>query len=342
VGLINVGENKHIMLVDIHHIVSDGISHAVLTQDFVRLYSGEELLPLKLHYKDYSEWQSRLIKEDGMKKQETFWLKQFEGTLPLLDIPSDYPRPESPGFEGRGFSFKLETELVEDLKRYVHRQEVSLQIFMVAVFHILLSKLGGQEDIVTGTTIAGRVHPDLEMVIGLFANTLALRTYPAGEKVFTDYLKEVRVMSLSAYENQDYPLEDLVGKVAADWDKRRNPLFDIMFEIQAGGAGDQGSPEYWESILEKAGLKIAPYGMETGTTKFDQDWVGTETKDGISFGVKYNTGLFRPESIELMADQFLTLITNVLKNPAGRIKELDHHSDVEKKLKEVQELTFNF
>jgi non-ribosomal peptide synthetase component F len=115
-----------------------------------------------------------------------------------------------------------------------------------------------------------------------------------------------------------------------------------MFEIQPGGDGDQASRESWDAIIEKAGLKLVPYAMETATTKFDQDWVGVEGKDGVSFGVNYNTGLFRPESIELMADQFLTLIKNVLKSPDSRIKELDHHSDVEMKLKEVQELTFNF
>jgi non-ribosomal peptide synthetase component F len=277
-----------------------------------------------------------------MKKQEAFWLKQFEGTVPLLNIPCDNPRPESRNFDGRGFFFKFGTEITEDIKKNIQKWGISLQIFMVEVFHVLLSKLSGQEDIVTGTTIAGRVHPDLEMVIGLFANTLALRTYPSGKKIFSDYLKEVRDMSLGAYENQDYPLEELVAKVAADWDRKRNPLFDIMFEIQSGGAADQGDSEIIELLTNKAGVKFLPYAMETATTKFEQDWVGSETKDGISFGVKYNSTLFQAESIELMADQFMTLVQNVLKNPDCRIEDLDHHSDVEKQLKEVQDLSFNF
>jgi non-ribosomal peptide synthetase component F/acyl carrier protein len=329
VGLFKTGKTRHFLVVDMHHIISDAISHQVLQKEFLALFHGEELPGLKLQYKDYSGWQNRDRRRKAMKQQEAFWMKHLEAPLPVLNLPTDSPRPEFRDFEGAAVHFSIGKTMSDDLKAFALKQGMTLQMLMSALFHILLSKISGQEDIVTGTTISGRGHADLERVIGLFANTLVLRTFPSGEKVFCQFLEEVRKISLQAYRNQDYPFESLVKKTAPCRDPGRNPLFDVMFEIRK-----QENPGI---IQKEKNMKV-----EIETTKFDQDWLGLETPEGIDFTVTYSTKLFRRETIELMTTQFMALIENVLSNPEDRIKDLEYQTLYEKELKTVEEISFNF
>jgi len=273
VGLIKLNEEKHILMTDMHHIISDNISNNILVKDFAAFYRGEQVPPLNLQYKDYSEWRNNQKEKERIKQQEHYWLDRFSGHLPVLRLPIDYPRPPIQSSEGRTFHFRIEKEQAEDLKKLAQQEGVTLQMLMLALFHILLSKLSSQEDIITGTTIAGRSHADLEGIIGIFVNTLALRNFPSSEKTFKDFLKEVKENSLKAYENQDYPFEDLVKNVVIDRDNSRNPIFDILFEIQEIDTDLKNGnvPE-----IEIPGLRIRPYKSKIETTKFDMDWVGVD------------------------------------------------------------------
>ncbi|HLP59922.1 MAG TPA: condensation domain-containing protein, partial [Candidatus Deferrimicrobium sp.] len=335
-GLIPLAKEKHILLVDIHHIISDAISHRVLVHDFIQLYTGVVPAPLKLHYKDYCEWWQQQTGKEAFSRQEAYWLKQFEAKPPVLDLNCDYPRPPVQSVEGRSLNFRIEKGWAEALKKYALEEGVTLQMIMKAIFHILLAKLAGQDDIITGTTIAGRRHADLEKIIGLFVNTLPIRTFPAAGKVFQHYLQEVREISLNAYENQDYPFDGLAKKIAGQR-SGRNPIFDIMFEIQLAETGT-GTP----AKIEMAGLEVRSLPTETNTTKFEQDWLGLETPDGIEFSVTYAIKLYRPETIELMTERFLRLIDSVLANPMSKIADLDYRTPLEKELNQVQAVCFNF
>jgi acyl carrier protein len=339
--LIKVEEERHLLMTDIHHIVSDAVSHGVLIQDFLALYKGDPLPALTLQYTDYSEWQNNDRERERLEQQEAYWLNRFKGQLPQLNLPLDYPRAKTRSSEGGAAHFSIGKTSSSALKEFALQEGVTLQMMMVAIFHIFLSKITGQVDIITGTTTIGRRHADLERIIGLFVNTLALRSVPSGEKTFREYLKEVRDMSLKAYENQDYSFDDLVKKVAANVDREpgRNPVFDIMFEIQSYEAGGAGILE-----VEIPGLKLRPYEMEWNRTKFDQDWVGQETSGGISFSVSYCTKLFKPETIELMVDGFLLLIENIIANARNlqcKMKELECQTPFEKELTQVEDVVFN-
>jgi hypothetical protein len=337
VGLIEMAENKHLLMVDMHHIISDGISQHVLQEDFLAFFHGEELPVLGLHYKDYAEWRKLEEQAETIRQQEAYWLKHFLPPLPVLNLPTDFPRPGSRDFEGAAIYFSIEKTMYNALRAFALQEGVTSQILLVAVFHVLLAKISGQEDIITGTTIAGRGHEDLQKIIGLFANTLALRNFPAAGKTFKQFLQEVKENSLKAYQNQDYPFENLVNQVVDRQDMSRNPLFDVMFEIRPPYTltKDKYQPDTGE-------LEVYPYEPEIEMTKFDQDWLGMERSDSIYFSVTYSTKLFRKETVELMVDQFLVLIENVLNNADSRIKDLDHRAPVEKELKEVQDFAFNF
>ncbi|MCP5105825.1 MAG: AMP-binding protein, partial [bacterium] len=202
------GENP-LLMVDMHHIISDGVSHGILIADFFALYNGEELPALPLRYRDYAVWQHSEAQQEALKRQEQYWLDQLAGDLPVLELPIDRPRPEIRQFEGSVTGFTIGEAETGALKALARREDVTLHMLMLAVFYVWLSKLGRLEDIIIGIPTAGRRHTDLENIIGVFINTLAVRSRPTGEKEFTVFLREVKQVLLEAYENQEYPFEDL-------------------------------------------------------------------------------------------------------------------------------------
>ncbi|MCK5057807.1 MAG: amino acid adenylation domain-containing protein, partial [Candidatus Aminicenantes bacterium] len=206
-GLIDTGSDEHILMVDMHHIAADGVSHGILIRDFTFLYEGRELHPLQTRYRDFSEWQKnrKQVETGQLKKQEEFWLGEFPGDIPVLNLPTDYVRPALQSFEGRVVRFTIAGNEKKALNRLALEQEVTLYMIVLALFNVLLAKLSGQEDIVVGSPTAGRDHADLQKVIGMFVNTLTLRSHPVAEKTFIDFLKEVKEKTLRAFENQDYP-----------------------------------------------------------------------------------------------------------------------------------------
>ncbi|MDQ1355230.1 MAG: hypothetical protein QG657_5540, partial [Acidobacteriota bacterium] len=262
VGLVRIEENKYELVVDMHHIITDGVSMGVLVKEFISLYKGESLLLLRLQYKDYSEWQKREIVEqkgESILRQEAYWLKEFEIETPVLDLPIDYPKPKVQGFEGRGERFIVDDKDAQALRVFAREKGATLYMLLLSIYNIFLARITHQEMIVVGTPTAGRVHSDLEGIIGMFVNTLALKNEPAGEKTIGEFLIEVREKTLQAFANQEYQYEDLVKRTAASRDMGRNPLFDTMFVYQ----------DLDISKVEIPGLKATPHEYERDTSKFD-------------------------------------------------------------------------
>ncbi|MCP4153443.1 MAG: AMP-binding protein, partial [bacterium] len=201
-GIIKIAEKEHVLMVDLHHIITDGTSQTLLTNEFAYLYNDVPLPELKLQYKDYSQWQNSPDIQQEMKRQEQYWLKQFEKEPPVLEIPLDYERPEIQNFEGAEVRFEIEQKETAQLNRIAREQNATMFMVLLALYNVLLAKLSGQEEAVVGTGTAGRGHADLLPIIGMFVNTLALRNYPEGEKTFHQFLTEVKENTLQAFENQ--------------------------------------------------------------------------------------------------------------------------------------------
>ena len=178
--LVKTGEEKYLLLFDMHHIISDGISMGILVKDFASLYNGEELLRQRIQYKDFSIWQNDLFKTDILKKQEKYWRGTFAGEIPVLNLPVDYPRPSVQSFEGDHIYFGAGKELAEKLGGLAAGTGTTLYMVLLSAYNILLSKYTGQEDIIVGSPIAGRPHADLQNIIGMFVNTLAMRNLSGG------------------------------------------------------------------------------------------------------------------------------------------------------------------
>jgi len=320
VGLIKLAEDKHILMADMHHIISDGVSMGILTKEFAELYEGKELPELRIQYKDYAAWQNEMISSEVMKKQEEHWLNTFHGEVPVLDLPTDYPRPSLQSFEGDRITYSINKEITEGIRKIAKEAGATIYMVLLSGFNILLSKYSGQEDIIVGSPIAGRHHSDLENIIGMFVNTLAMRNYPEGSKTVIEFIEEVKTNALKAYENQDYQFEELVEKIGVKRDLSRNPLFDVMLAMQNTEMGEIGLN----------GVSIKPYDMKNRIAKFDITVSAVETEDSIEMDIEYCTKLYKKETIERMMGHFINILGKVSQNPDIILEQIEMISEEEK------------
>ncbi|MFV4884005.1 amino acid adenylation domain-containing protein [Bacillus velezensis] len=318
-ALVKESDERHLLLTDMHHIISDGVSVNTLIKEFGELYAGRSLAPMRLQYKDYAVWQRSFQEKEGYQKQEAYWLKRLEGELPVLELPADKPRPAVRSFAGGSVSCALDAETASGLHRIARDHGSTLYMVLLAAYNTLLARLSGQEDIIVGSPIAGRPHKDLEPILGMFVNTLAIRTEPKGDKRFTDYLAEVRQAALEAYEHQDYPFEELVERLGVQRDTSRNPLFDVMFVLQ--------NMERESLVLNKLHLAQAA-DTSHKTAKFNATLYASEGSDGsISFDFEFNTDIYQKQTIEKWLCYFTRILTKVIENqaiPLGDIHVLDN------------------
>ncbi|MED1913794.1 non-ribosomal peptide synthase/polyketide synthase [Bacillus thuringiensis] len=306
-------EPQYLLMLGMHHIISDGVSMGVLTDEFIHLYRGEQLSPLRIQYKDYAVWQQSESQQDWMKHQETYWLDNFKGEVPVLDLPTDYTRPAVRSTAGDTVEFVLEKDVSERLKELAAQTGSTLYMVLLAAYTALLHQYTGQDDIIVGTPIAGRPHADLEPILGMFVGTLALRNYPKAELTFRSYVGEVKTRALQAYEHQNYPFEELVEKLNVKRDMSRNPLFDTMFVLQ----------NTKEAELTLAGLSFRSYEMEQSPAKFDLTLEANEEEAGIQFGLQFATSLYKRETIERMTRDFVQLVEAISVNSDTRLGELE-------------------
>ncbi|MFC2146410.1 amino acid adenylation domain-containing protein, partial [Acidobacteriota bacterium] len=313
VGLVKMNAQQRILIIEMHHIISDGISVEVFARESMKLYSGEELPPLKLQYRDFSLWRNSAREKQVLEKQGKYWAKEFKEEPPGLDLPYDYPRPLVKSFEGSTLHFQMGKEETEKLKKIASDESVTLYMILLTIYTIFLSKLCSQEEIVVGTPVAGRRHAELQEIIGVFINTLALGNRPAGEKTFPVFLKEVKNRTLEAFENQDYPFEELVDNLVKNRDISRNPLFDVMFVLQ-----DTGNPE-----VKIPALKLTPFPYETQISRFELMLYVLEVKDTIFFQFDYSTALFKEATIERFGNYLKKIVAAIIENLGVRLGNIE-------------------
>jgi len=318
VGLIKRKEKEYILVVDMHHIITDEVSYEIFNKELILLYSSEELAPLKLQYKDFSEWQNSEIKKELLKKQEEYWLKKFKGEIPTLNFPIDYDMPEGSNFEGAYVVSLIPQQLSQKLKDLNGQIAATLFMFLLAVFNILLSRCTAQEDIIIGSPITGRNHHDSHNIIGMFVNMLALRNRPEGRKTFIKFVKEVRQNVLDSFENRDYQFDELVRILGVERKSDKNPLFNIVLAMQ-----NMDNPEVERAFTaHHHHLNLKPYEVDIVISRFDLNLFAREIKGRIHLIYRYSTGIFKEETIKKLAGHYIEIIDQVTENPDIKLEEI--------------------
>ena len=310
--LLRLGATEHVLLVTVHHIVSDGWSQHLLIQEVAALYEAfsqgqpSPLEPLSLQYADYAVWQRGYLAGESLERQLAYWTEQLGGAPASLNLPTDRPRPAVQSYRGASEGLQLSGELSEALRELSRRQGATLFMTLLAAFKVLLSRLSGQEDIAVGSPIAGRNRAEIEGLIGFFINTLVLRTDVSGNPTFEELLARVREVALGAYAHQDVPFEMLVKELQPDRDLSRTPLFQVFFNML-----NLRQPSFKTGDLE---LEI-PSVFEA-ESKFDLTMYASERDDGrIQFNLVYNADLFDRGRMVGMLDQFSQLLSQVVEDP---------------------------
>jgi len=312
VGVLRLEEEKYLFIVDFHHIIGDGVSVIVLIREFIQLYEGNILSPLRIQYRDYAIWQKRLAVTGELKRQEEYWVKQLDIDIPPLKLPLDYSRPDMMSFEGRWLDFEISPKTTGKLKKLAEQANVTLYMVLLAAYNVLLHKYTGQETIVVGSAIVGRSYADLEHIIGVFLNTLAVKNNPSDGLTFIRFLGQVRENALRAYENQDYGFEELVEKLEFKRDYSRNPIFDTMLNFI-----NMDIP-----TIKLSDLELSVYKMESLAVKLDIKINVWEQAEGLRCSLDYATKLFKVDTMDTFIKNFLKIIDIIGENPGIKISDI--------------------
>lgn len=340
-GLIKLGKEKHLLLLDFHHIISDAVSALTLSGEFFRLYAGEELPSQRLRYRDYSEWLNRLAVSGKLKHQENYWHNRYKGEIPELNLPLDFPRGEQQSFEGGLIGFRLTRDVTRQLNSLAKETGATLYLVLLAMYNVLLHKYTGQEDIIVGSIISGRPHVDLEQIVGFFAKTLPLRSHPRPHQTFELYLEDLKKHTFEAFDNQLYPFDQLVEQLQPAKSFNRNPLFDAAFLFINREAAVPSAKEKSTGSSNKALMLTSyqhEYTHEITTTMFDLFFQAFAIENELLCVIQYNTALFEPGTIKLMKERFLILMRSILNNPRAKIQDLEFAVPIEKEMRTIDEI----
>ncbi|RKI44742.1 non-ribosomal peptide synthetase, partial [Corallococcus sp. AB049A] len=325
-NLLRLGSAEHVLLVTMHHIVSDGWSLGVLIREMGALYAAftegrpSPLPELSLQYAGYAAWQRSWLQGETLQREVDFWRKKLTGAPPVLELPTDRPRPAVRGNAGAVHPFTLPSSLEQQLKSLARDEGASLYMVLLAGWQVLLSRYSGQTDISVGSPIAGRTRAELEGLIGFFVNTLVLRAHVDGEASFRELLKQVRGTVLEAYEHQNVPFEKLVEALQPERSRSHTPLFQSMLALQNTPDGEARLP----------GLTMKPQELELRTSKFDVSLFFTETPQGLSGAVEYSTDLFEAATVRRMVEHLRVLLEGVVAKPEVAVRRLPLLTEAER------------
>jgi amino acid adenylation domain-containing protein len=316
--LLRLSQEKHILLLTMHHIASDGWSMSILFRELASFYESfqtgkpSSLPDLPIQYQDYALWQRQWLKGEVLETQLAYWKQQLRGAPALLELPTDRPRPAVQSFQGARQLSTFPQALLEALKALSRQERATLYMIMMAAFQTLLHRYSGQNTIVVGSPIAGRNYKETEELIGFFVNTLVLRTEFSGNPTFKELIARVRKVAIDAYEHQDIPFEKLVEELHPDRNLSYSPLFQVALAFQ-----NVPLP-----VVELAGLHLIPVELNGGTSKFDLTLYMTEESETLKAGIEYTVDLFNPPTIERMLGHYQTLLESIVADPNRRISDL--------------------
>lgn len=325
VRLLKLHDHEHVVLLTMHHIISDGWSMGVLIKEVGALYNAfmhgqDSPLPdLPVQYADFALWQRAWLQGAELDRQMSYWRQQLAGRLPLLDLPADHPRPALPSPRGATHSFLLSRDLTIGLRQLCRQEGVTLFMTLLAAWQVLLARYSGQQDIIVGTDIANRNRAEIEPLIGFFVNQLVLRSDLSGDPSFRELLRRVREVCWGAYAHQDVPFEKLVDEMEPTRELSRGPLYQVKLVLQ-------NTP--LES-LEMEGVGLSLLEPETQGAKLDMTLTIGESGEGLSGRVEYNPEMYGEERMKRMCSHYEVLLGSIVARPHARLDDLEIFTEAE-------------
>ncbi|QIR40551.1 AMP-binding protein [Tolypothrix sp. PCC 7910] len=337
--LLRLTQKEHILILCMHHIISDGWSIGILIQELAEIYKAfvqglpSPLPELTIQYADFAYWQRQWLQGEVFRQQLHYWQQQLSGNIPVLQLPTDRPRPAIQTFTGKKQFFTFTKELSAAVKEFNQREGATQFMTLIAVFKTLLYCYTKQLDILAGSPIVGRTKTETQNLIGFFINTLVLRTDFGGNPSFREFLQRVRQVALAAFAHPDVPFEKLVEELQPERNLSYNPLFQVMFILQNAPIPAIELPE----------LTLQPQEVDSGTSKFDLKFSIWESAAGFQGSLEYKIELFNSTTITRMINHFEMLISRVIENPDIRVDELEtilSETDREQQIIQAQELEY--
>ncbi|WP_232463571.1 non-ribosomal peptide synthetase [Tumebacillus avium] len=317
--LITFAPEDHLLIFNMHHIISDGWSLAIFRRELSAFYEAfsQDTVPalaeLPVQYADYSQWHNESLQGAGMDKQMAYWEEQLSGTLPILQIPTDRSRPHKQTYNGKTLRFQLTERLTEQIKDLSRKEGTTLYMTLLAAFQTLLYRYSGQTDLLIGSPVVNRQLSELEHMIGFFVNTIVLRADFSQEPTFRELLAQARDSSLGAFANQDVPFEQLVAKLAPERSMSHAPLVQVMFSFE----------NFDQSVMTMPGLTVQPLDFDLDTAKFDLTLFMGESESGKLYArLEYNTDLFDLATIERMQESLIALLQGAVADPSQSTAKL--------------------
>src|SRR2546428_2267989 len=326
-SIFRLDMEHHVLALVLHHIVSDWWSMEILVRELVTLYGAltagipSPLPDLPIQYADFAAWQRDRLQGPALDEQLAYWTRQLGGAPPVLDLPTDHPRPRRPSYRGGRAFFELDASLRDGLHALSRREGATLFMTLLAAFQVLLARYARQPDIVVATPVAGRHRREVEGLIGLFLNTLVLRTDLSGDPSFRDLLQRVRQVALDGYTYQEVPFERIVDALQPERDLNRTPLFQVMFALQDAVRA---------SAMTFNGLDLELIPLDAETAKFDLSLVVFARGTALTGALEYSAGLFEPETMARMMRHWQRLLEAVVADPARPISQLAWLNDDER------------
>jgi len=319
IKLLKIASNNFVLLVNMHHIISDGMSLNIFIRELSSVYnafvtlSSPRLPSLQIQYPDFAYWQRNWLDSDLFKKQLAFWKEKLNGISEVSSIPTVYPRPSKQSYNGRHLNFRLKQEQYDAIKIFCSQNGITSYSMLVTIFNILIFRYSGNRDIIIGTPVSGRNRKELEGLIGFFVNTLVLRNMIKGNPTFTEFLQAVNQEIREAIHYQEIPLEKVVDLIQPERSLSHAPIFQIMFVFNKIKMQD----------IKLSNLAIEPIPIDTGISKFDLTLSLTETENRLNGTIEYNTDLFDEDYIKFFIEHFQNLIDRLIKEPEVKITNVD-------------------
>ncbi|MFS4449722.1 amino acid adenylation domain-containing protein, partial [Maribacter sp. 2307UL18-2] len=327
IGLFQLAPNDYLLIFDIHHIITDGVTNTLLIKEFTQLYNNEELPKPKLQYRDYSEWQQSTEYKNIVANQKKFWQNTFKEKATTLKLPVDRARYFAKKPTADHVNIIIDRKKTAALKRVIKDLSTTQFTTLLSIFYIVLSKYSNQYDIIIGTASTGRANEELEKSFGMFVNTIPLRNFPKVEYSFKGFLENVKISVAQCFDNEMYQFENLINDLKIEREPNRNPLFDVFFTHS----------NYDQNELKIPEMTFKPYGEGLTKTKFDLELASFESDGQIFLTFIFNSNLFNKDTIERYSNSFLKIVSQVILDYEIKLSDFDLLAKDEK-----NQILFNF